>query len=240
MSLNPCVKICAAIAFFVPSYVIANTVVDFEEPLPGDLVPTSYLQSTVVPASARVTDQYLSVGLVVDGAALVTLPSGSAPSGINALAGIGSDGRIDYDTPVSFSFFAAGNSGVMGATEFFGYSADLFGSSRNIITISAYGLDGSLVGQVSYTETGDFTAPLTIGGVGQFHSVTVDQTLYNTNSGGIALDLIQFGNISIAAIPEPQTYAMLLAGLGLLGFMARRKKRNTENSRGMFRSPIKN
>uniref|UniRef100_UPI0035AF2B4B PEP-CTERM sorting domain-containing protein n=1 Tax=Nitrosomonas sp. TaxID=42353 RepID=UPI0035AF2B4B len=28
-------------------------------------------------------------------------------------------------------------------------------------------------------------------------------------------------------VPEPQTYAMLLAGLGLLGFMAqRRKKRN--------------
>ena len=28
----------------------------------------------------------------------------------------------------------------------------------------------------------------------------------------------------VAAIPEPETYAMLLAGLGLLGFMARRRK----------------
>jgi len=26
-----------------------------------------------------------------------------------------------------------------------------------------------------------------------------------------------------AAVPEPETYAMLLAGLGLVGFMARRK-----------------
>ncbi|MBY0474408.1 MAG: PEP-CTERM sorting domain-containing protein [Nitrosomonas sp.] len=185
------------------------------------------MQGTIVPVSAQVTDQYLSAGLVVGRAALVVLPSGSAPSGINALAGIGGDGRIDYDTPVSFSFFAAGNSGVIGTTDFFGYSADLFGSSGNIITISAYGLDGSLVGQVSYTETGNFTAPLTISGVGQFHSVTVDQTLFNTNSGGIALDLIQFGNISIAAVSEPQTYAMLLAGLGLLGFMAFQKKQNT-------------
>ncbi len=226
MSSKSCVKICAAIVFFVPSYVIANTVIDFENPLPGGLVATSYVQSTIVPASAWVTDQYLNVGLVVDGAALVALPSGSAPSGINALAGIGGDGRIDYDTPVSFSFFAPGNSGVMGTTDFFGYSADLFGSSRNIITISAYGLDGSLVGQVSYTETGDFTAPLIISGVGQFHSVTVDQTLYNTTSGGIALDLIQFGDISIAAVPEPQTYVMLLAGLGLLGFMVHRRKQD--------------
>lgn len=29
-----------------------------------------------------------------------------------------------------------------------------------------------------------------------------------------------------AAIPEPETYAMLLAGLGLLGFTARRRKQN--------------
>jgi len=28
----------------------------------------------------------------------------------------------------------------------------------------------------------------------------------------------------ITAIPEPETYAMLLAGLGLLGFMARSRK----------------
>ncbi|WP_293008686.1 PEP-CTERM sorting domain-containing protein [Nitrosomonas sp.] len=229
MKSKSCITICAAIAFFFPSYVIANTVIDFEQSLPGGLVATSYVQSTIVPASARVTDQYLNVGLIIDGAALVALPSGSAPSGFNGLAGIDGNGRIDYDTPVSFSFFAAGNDGVLGTTDFFGYSADLFGSSGNIITISAYGLDGLLVGQASYTETGNFTTPLTISGVGQFHSVTVDQTLYNTSSGGIALDLVQFGNISIAAIPEPQTYAMLLAGLSLLGFMARRKKQNIQS-----------
>ncbi|MDP2706329.1 MAG: PEPxxWA-CTERM sorting domain-containing protein [Burkholderiales bacterium] len=27
-----------------------------------------------------------------------------------------------------------------------------------------------------------------------------------------------------APIPEPQTYAMMLAGLGLMGFVARRRK----------------
>jgi len=30
-----------------------------------------------------------------------------------------------------------------------------------------------------------------------------------------------------AAVPEPETYAMLLAGLGLLGGMARRRKSKT-------------
>jgi hypothetical protein len=33
------------------------------------------------------------------------------------------------------------------------------------------------------------------------------------------------GNLMTAPIPEPETYAMLLAGLGLIGFMTRRRKR---------------
>ena len=31
----------------------------------------------------------------------------------------------------------------------------------------------------------------------------------------------------VTAVPEPETYAMLLAGLGLLGFSARRRMKNT-------------
>ncbi len=32
------------------------------------------------------------------------------------------------------------------------------------------------------------------------------------------------GNFTVAAIPEPETYALMLAGLGAVGFMARRRK----------------
>jgi len=31
-------------------------------------------------------------------------------------------------------------------------------------------------------------------------------------------------NFTVNAIPEPETYAMMLAGLGLMGFVARRRK----------------
>ncbi len=33
-----------------------------------------------------------------------------------------------------------------------------------------------------------------------------------------------YDDVSVAAVPEPETYAMMLGGLGLLGFMARRRK----------------
>jgi hypothetical protein len=36
-------------------------------------------------------------------------------------------------------------------------------------------------------------------------------------------NVAQFDNINVAAVPEPETYAMFLAGLGLMGFMARRR-----------------
>jgi len=55
--------------------------------------------------------------------------------------------------------------------------------------------------------------------------------------GRLALDFVPAGNpggtqyvvffdgLSVTAVPEPETYAMLMAGFGLLGFIARRRKK---------------
>ena len=41
---------------------------------------------------------------------------------------------------------------------------------------------------------------------------------------GLAFDGITVAGTPVGVVPEPETYAMLLAGLGLLGFAARRRK----------------
>lgn len=47
---------------------------------------------------------------------------------------------------------------------------------------------------------------------------TMELSIWRANSQGTTQDLAVF-----APIPEPETYAMMLAGLGLMGFMARRR-----------------
>lgn len=79
--------------------------------------------------------------------------------------------------------------------------------------------------QVSYTGVTTIT-----GGTGLFAGATgtgtfsgVD-TYLTANSGTSTLRVInRITTPDVAAVPEPETYALMLAGLGLIGFCARRK-----------------
>ena len=61
-------------------------------------------------------------------------------------------------------------------------------------------------------------APITIGQFDSFeqHTIATTTTARQINAGSVVA--------GVAGVPEPETYAMLLAGLGLLGFIARRRK----------------
>jgi probable HAF family extracellular repeat protein len=93
----------------------------------------------------------------------------------------------------------------------------------------AYGVNdaGQVVGY-SYTAAGDVHAFVTgPNGMG----MTDLNALVSLPSGAVLTEATGINNhgqvAAIGSIPpilEPETYAMLLAGLGLLGFIARRRK----------------
>jgi hypothetical protein len=94
---------------------------------------------------------------------------------------------------------------VDGTVSFFSYLPDLDGRSFNTITLTAFALDGHMVGQVKVQETSNFTAPIVLTGLGEFHSVTIDSTLINKSWGGIAMDNVTIGEVHSAIQPTSQT-----------------------------------
>ncbi|MFZ3289766.1 MAG: FxDxF family PEP-CTERM protein [Telluria sp.] len=49
----------------------------------------------------------------------------------------------------------------------------------------------------------------------------VSGTLVSTGSGSFG------ANLNLAPVPEPETYGMMLAGLGILGMLSRRRKNSS-------------
>src|SRR5690242_1623560 len=87
---------------------------------------------------------------------------------------------------------------------------------------------GELAGAIVHTQT--FTVDTT-GSTREFFNWDNIDTVLITASGGTHNGSLGYSgtdfamdNLIINAVPEPETYAMLLAGLGLVGFMARRRK----------------
>lgn len=144
-------------------------------------------------------------------------------------------------TPVGFSGNSIYPSSVFPADLLVGFSQTLTDfsilyapeeyatDSSARMRVTAY-MNGSLVG--TNTATADPpgtwpTATLSFSSALAFNSVVVHYDA-PPPTGGDYGPIFMADNMSVtaatAAIPEPDTYSMLLAGLGLLGFMARRGK----------------
>ena len=93
----------------------------------------------------------------------------------------------------------------------------LFVTNPGTSTFSAY---------MGNTLVESFSAPSNLSSLNRYYGFTgIAFNKIRFDSGGVnnamLLDNMQFGP---SAVPEPETYAMLLAGLGLLGFARRRKQ----------------
>ncbi|MFY8042929.1 MAG: PEP-CTERM sorting domain-containing protein [Rhodoferax sp.] len=121
----------------------------------------------------------------------------------------------------TFSYVAAGAL----PTAFGLVWTDGFGS----ITFSALGASGQSLGSFSFTGIPDGVVNATTAEdrfFGMQFAEGIRSISISNTSGGIEVDHVQYGQMGqvVTAVPEPETYAMFLAGLGLMGTIARRRR----------------
>lgn len=115
-------------------------------------------------------------------------------------------------------------SGGSDTITFDGLAAGLY---EIVITVSGQNLNWDLSNTTLNGKTGAWDA--SIGRLKFIGFDTTDTSPFVLNLAGSVLNPAALagysGEVTVTAVPEPTTYGMLLGGLGLLGFMARRKSK---------------
>jgi len=107
------------------------------------------------------------------------------------------------------------------------YSGSGVGLSTSADAVNIFNASGVLQAKVTFGASDSVSPFQTFDNAAGLDNVAISQlSVVGTNGAFIAAnDAYEIGSPGvIAAIPEPETYAMMLAGFGLMGAIARRRK----------------
>ena len=138
---------------------------------------------------------------------------------------LGADPNVFTGLSVSGNFFDDWQFSLTSASEVTAYAGS-FGVKSGALFVYSYGVDGlfdttddvSLLGPVGVTGTSLGTAHTLNLGPGKYY-IEVSGKKQGTGPAGYSLDVI-----TVAQVPEPHPYALLMGGLGVFVLLAKRRK----------------
>ena len=100
------------------------------------------------------------------------------------------------------------------------------GASTTALTGSFADVSGQTIGKDTLSLTGLSAGTYSLNLAGQWAAVSVNGNASNLTYVAPTVNLRQgtFSSTPVTAVPEPETFAMMLAGLGLMGTIAMRRK----------------
>ena len=201
----------------------AATGLTFEE-LPNGLTAMVNAPGSAVPTDSQLTDQYLassgvSFTSLAGYAALVDHGIGNPTASIpNIIGGTTSDGRLDYNAPITISFFDVANTSVKAVTGAFKIQGDWYPLGYGQVFATAYDAGGNVLGSTSDTDDKVFGVS---GPVLQFSIAGIHSVVISGDNGSVGFDQLEYGTLT--AVAEPGTLALFTVGLALVGGIIRRR-----------------
>ena len=194
-----------SLAFSLAAAAQAATVITFEE-LPIGLTAMVNAPGSAVPAASQLTNQYLasngvSFTALAEYAALVDHGIGNpTASNPNVIGGTTSDGRLDYNAPITIAFFDVTNTSVKAVTDAFKIQGDWYPLGLGQVFATAYGAAGNLLGSTSDMDNKVFGVS---GPVLEFTFAGIHSVVISGDNGTVGFDQLEYG--ALTAVPEPET-----------------------------------
>ena len=197
----------------------ASTVINFET------AAMSNSPGSAVPFAAQLSNQYkASQGVSFTsgaGYAAVVCHCGFTHSGQNIIGGTDVSGNLNYSQAITAQFFNTADLSQGATTNFAKIWLDFLPLGSGTVTFQAFDTFGVLIGSTSTIDNGAVQSlSLSLAGI---RSVK-----FFSDNATVGFDDFEFGDltpIANGAVPEPATWAMMIAGFGLVGTTLRSRRR---------------